>query len=63
MILEFEDEKGLLDVQTRALMQTCSQAAQRAEGVTLPLMTTKSARSTASSAARTPQRTCSPSRR
>ena len=37
MILEFEDEKGLLDEQTRALMQTCSQAAQRAEGVTLPL--------------------------
>ena len=37
MILEFEDEKGLLDAQTRALMQTCSQAAQRAEGVTLPL--------------------------
>ena len=34
MILEFEDEKGLLDAQTRALMQTCSQAAQRAEGVT-----------------------------
>ena len=24
MILEFEDEKGLLDAQTRALMQTCS---------------------------------------
>ena len=37
MILEFEDEKGLLDAQTRALMQTCSQAAQRAEGVALPL--------------------------
>ena len=37
MILEFEDEKGLLDAQTRALMQTCSQAAQQAEGVTLPL--------------------------
>ena len=37
MILEFEDEKGLLDAQIRALMQTCSQAAQRAEGVTLPL--------------------------
>ena len=29
MILEFEDEKGLLDAQTRALMQTCSQAAPR----------------------------------
>ena len=37
MILEFEDEKGLLDAQTRALMQTCSKAAQRVEGVTLPL--------------------------
>ena len=26
MILEFEDEKGRRDAQTRALMQTCSQA-------------------------------------
>ena len=37
MILEFEDEKGAAGRATRALMQTCSQAAQRAEGVTLPL--------------------------
>ena len=37
MILEFEDEKRLLDDATRELMQTCSQAAQKAEGVTLPL--------------------------
>ena len=37
MILEFEDEKQLLDDATRELMQTCSQAAQKAEGVTLPL--------------------------
>ena len=51
MILEFEDEKGLLDAQTRALMQTCSQAMSRF------------AKSTVSSAARTPRRTCSPSRR
>ena len=32
MILEFEDEKRLLDDATRELMQTCSQAAQKAEG-------------------------------
>ena len=34
---KFEDEKRLLDDATRELMQTCSQAAQKAEGVTLPL--------------------------
>ena len=33
MILEFEDELGLLDEQTRALMQRCAQSAQAAEGV------------------------------
>ena len=37
MILEFEDEKGLLDKQTRALMQRCADAAQRTEGVSCPL--------------------------
>ena len=33
MILEFEDELGLLDEQTRAVMQRCAQSAQAAEGV------------------------------
>ena len=37
MILEFEDEKGLLDDQARELMQRCADAAQAAEGVNLPL--------------------------
>ncbi len=37
MILEFEDEKGLLDEQTRELMQRCADAAQRTEGVNCPL--------------------------
>lgn len=37
MILEFEDERGLLDGEARALMQRCADAAQAAEGVTLPL--------------------------
>ena len=37
MILEFEDEKGLLDEQTRELMQRCADAAQRTEGVSCPL--------------------------
>jgi len=37
MILEFEDEKGLLDKQTRELMQRCADAAQRTEGVSCPL--------------------------
>ena len=37
MILEFEDEKGLLDEQTRELMQRCADAAQRTEGVNSPL--------------------------
>ena len=37
MILEFEDEKGLLDEQARRLMQLCADAAQRTEGVSCPL--------------------------
>ena len=37
MILEFEDEKGLLDEQTRELMQRCADAAQRTESVSCPL--------------------------
>ena len=37
MILEFEDEKGLLDEQTHELMQRCADAAQRTEGVSCPL--------------------------
>lgn len=37
MILEFEDEKGLLDKQTRELMQRCADAAQRTEGVSCPV--------------------------
>ena len=37
MILEFEDEKGLLDEQTRELMQRCADAAQKTEGVSCPL--------------------------
>ena len=37
MILEFEDELNLIDEQARALMQRCADAAQKTEGVTLPL--------------------------
>jgi len=37
MILEFEDARGLLDDKTRELMQRCADAAQAAEGVSLPL--------------------------
>lgn len=37
MILEFEDEKGLLDEQARGLMQLCADAAQRTEGVSCSL--------------------------
>ncbi len=36
MILEFEDERGLLGEEARALMQRCADAAQAAEGVTAP---------------------------
>jgi len=35
MILEFEDESGLLSQEARALMQRCADAAQAAEGVTV----------------------------
>jgi len=37
MILEFEDERGLLDGETRELMQRCADAAQKTEGVSAPL--------------------------
>lgn len=37
MKLEFEDERGLLPEEARALMQRCADAAERAEGVTAPL--------------------------
>lgn len=37
MILEFEDARGLLTGDARALMQRCADAAQEAEGVKLPL--------------------------
>ena len=37
MILEFEDERGLLDEQARELMQRCADAAQETEGVNVPL--------------------------
>lgn len=33
MILEFEDERGLLDGEAKALMQRCADAAQQTEGV------------------------------
>ncbi|MBR5560048.1 MAG: rRNA maturation RNase YbeY [Clostridia bacterium] len=36
MILEFEDERGLLSEEARALMQRCADAALAAEGVTAP---------------------------
>ena len=37
MILEFEDERGLLDGEARALMQRCADSAEKTEGVALPL--------------------------
>ena len=37
MILEIEDERGLLGSEARALMQRCADAAQAAEGVQVPL--------------------------
>jgi len=37
MILEFEDERSLLDGEARLLMQRCADAAQQAEGVSAPL--------------------------
>ena len=37
MILEFEDEQGLLDEEAREMMQRCADAAQAAEGVDQPL--------------------------
>ncbi len=37
MILEIEDERGLLDDDARALMQHCADSAERTEGVKLPL--------------------------
>lgn len=37
MILEFEDERGLLDGEARALMQRCADSAQAAEGISVPL--------------------------
>jgi len=37
MILEFEDERGLLDDAAKQLMQRCADAAQQAEGVHAPL--------------------------
>lgn len=37
MILEFEDERGLLDKDARALMQRCADSAVMTEGVLQPL--------------------------
>ena len=37
MILEIEDERGLLDGEARTLMQRCADAAQATEGVQAPL--------------------------
>ena len=37
MILEIEDERGLLDDEARKLMQRCADSAEKTEGVTLPL--------------------------
>ena len=37
MILEIEDERGLLGSEARALMQRCADAAQATEGVEAPL--------------------------
>ena len=39
MILEIEDERGLLDDKARQLMQRCADSAEKTEGVTLPLYT------------------------
>ena len=37
MILEFEDERCLLDEEAKALMQRCADSAEKTEGVTQPL--------------------------
>ena len=37
MILEFEDERGLLSAEDRMLLQRCADAAQAAEDVDMPL--------------------------
>lgn len=37
MILEIEDERGLLDEEAKALMQRCADSAEKTEGVNLPL--------------------------
>lgn len=37
MILDFEDERNLLDRDARALMQRCADAAEKTEGVAVPL--------------------------
>lgn len=39
MILEIEDERGLLDDEAIRLMQRCADSAEKTEGVTLPLYT------------------------
>ena len=39
MILEIEDERGLLDDEAILLMQRCADSAEKTEGVTLPLYT------------------------
>lgn len=37
MILEFEDERSLLDGEAKLLMQRCADAAEKTEGVSVPL--------------------------
>ena len=37
MILEFEDERCLLDEEAKALMQRCADSAEKTDGVTQPL--------------------------
>ena len=37
MILEFEDERGLIDDEAKALMQRCADSAAKTEGVSQPL--------------------------
>ena len=37
MILDISDERGLLDGEARALMQRCADAAQAAEGISVPV--------------------------
>ena len=37
MILEFEDERSLLDGEAKQLMQRCADAAEKTEGVSVPL--------------------------